>query len=134
MLRELEELTGPIPAMNSIDWNIFGFTVENQRVTGLGFFERNLKFLPESIGNLQNLVTLLLDNNRLESLPKNIGNLQNLKSLILRQNNLKTLPKTILKLQKLEILMLSKDNQNTFPENVKSMLDKLKQKGCGILY
>ena len=41
-------------------------------------FNNRLESLPDSVGNLQNLLGLWVFNNRLESLPDSVGNLQNL--------------------------------------------------------
>ncbi|GAI97570.1 unnamed protein product, partial [marine sediment metagenome] len=52
-----------------------GFTVENKRVTGIGLQDCGLTSLPDTIGNLKSLQTLLLDGNQLTTLPESIANL-----------------------------------------------------------
>tara|TARA_B100000131_G_scaffold323248_1_gene380901 strand:+ start:4484 stop:5713 length:1230 start_codon:yes stop_codon:yes gene_type:complete len=51
--------------------------------------------LPDSIGNLDGLVQLYIDDNDLETLPDSIGNLSNLLFLIANFNNLIALPDSI---------------------------------------
>ena len=51
--------------------------------------------LPESIGQLEYLDELSLQNNALKSLPESIGKLTNLRVLNLENNNLNTLPNSI---------------------------------------
>ncbi len=51
-----------------------------------------LEALPESIGNLENLVELNLVFNNLETLPASVGGLRSLQFLHLSENNLKRLP------------------------------------------
>ena len=72
-----------------------GFSVENQRITGIGFFDCGISTLPESIGDLKSLQTLYLDNNKLTTLPESIGNLKSLTYLDLVNNQLTTLPESI---------------------------------------
>ena len=54
--------------------------------------------MAESIGELKNLSSLNLWNNKLERLPKSIGELKNLSSLNLWNNKLERLPESIKKL------------------------------------
>jgi Leucine-rich repeat (LRR) protein len=63
-----------------------------------------LQEIPETIGNLKQLVTLKLDDNQLTTLPKTIGNLCNLEEFILSQNDFESLPPCIGLLRKLNIL------------------------------
>jgi len=51
--------------------------------------------LPDSVGNLQNLIELNIFNNRLESLPDNVRNLKNLLYFYAWNNALTALPKTV---------------------------------------
>ena len=50
----------------------------HKRMVVLNVIGNRLESLPESVGNLQNLLYLDAFNNRLESLPDSVGNLQNL--------------------------------------------------------
>ena len=68
-----------------------------------------LRRLPDSIGNLQNLLVLILWNNNLSEIPDSIGNFQNLSKLDLRHNQLRELPNSIGNLQNLSKLDL-RDN------------------------
>jgi Leucine-rich repeat (LRR) protein len=60
--------------------------------------------VPETIGNLKQLVTLKLDENQLTALPNTIGKLSNLEEFILSQNDFEMLPPCIGLLRKLNIL------------------------------
>ena len=57
--------------------------------------------LPDSVGNLQNLVSLWIFDNKLTSLPDSVGNLQNLRKLQLFNNQLTSLPDSVGNLQNL---------------------------------
>jgi Leucine-rich repeat (LRR) protein len=60
--------------------------------------------IPETVGNLKQLVTLKLDDNQLTTFPKTVGKLSNLEELVLNQNDFETLPPCIGLLRKLSIL------------------------------
>jgi internalin A len=68
--------------------------------------------LPPEIGQLANLQTLALHDNRLTNLPPEIGQLTNLQGLNLESNRLTSLPSEIGRLTNLERLILA-DNQLT---------------------
>ena len=95
-LKALEtQLNTPIPKVNEVEWDTFGFVVENQRVEQLGLYAKKLSSLPENIGNLSNLQTLILSSNQLVSLPETIGQLMNLQKVDLSGNKCVSLPETI---------------------------------------
>ena len=79
---------------------------------------RNLRTLPESIGNLRSLQKLYLSNNNLEHLPESIGNLRSLKTLDLSENSLQTLPDFIGNLRSLTLLDLTNNSLQTLPESI----------------
>ena len=62
--------------------------------------------LPESFGNLQELIMLNLDGNRLTTLPESFGNLQELEDLSLNGNRLTALPESLGNLHALRYLNL----------------------------
>lgn len=74
--------------------------------------------LPDSIGNLVNLVRLSMNDMRLSSIPNSIGNLIQLKILDLSENKLSSLPSSIANLTKISVINLSgnlfKDLPHTF--------------------
>jgi leucine-rich repeat protein SHOC2 len=88
------------------------------RSTHLDLYQQQLTTLPESIGNLTDLVSLRLVDNNLNTLPESIGNLTNLRELRLYQNQLKTLPDSIANLQQLTWLSLSLNRLTVFPEQI----------------
>jgi leucine-rich repeat protein SHOC2 len=88
------------------------------RSTHLDLYQQHLTTLPDSLGNLTDLVSLRLVDNRLTTLPDSIGNLTNLRELRLYQNQLKTLPDSITNLQQLTWLSLSLNRFTVFPEQI----------------
>ena len=83
-----------------------------------------LTSLPESIGQLQELGRLILINNQLTSLPESIGQLQKLRDLNLLSNQLTSLPESIGQLQTLNVLILSNNSLTSLPESI-GQLQKL---------
>ena len=73
--------------------------------------------LPESIGNLTQLVELYINDSDFTTLPESIGNLVNLRVLNIDNNRLTALPENI---GNLELSMLSVDNNNfnSFPKSI----------------
>ena len=78
----------------------------------------NLTELPESIGNLTELVQLYIDDNELESLPESIGNLSNLYYLIANFNHITALPESIGNLSNLNFLDLGYNELTYIPESI----------------
>ena len=66
----------------------------NENITNLDLYNNQLTTLPESIGNLTQLITICLYDNYLTTLPESIGNLTLLTHLNLSNNKLTTLPKS----------------------------------------
>ncbi len=82
-----------------------------------------LKDLPESVGDLTNLIELNLSENLLDNLPEFMGNLTKLTRLDLRFNQLKTLPEFMGNLTKLTRLDLSFNQLKTLPESMENLTD-----------
>ena len=74
--------------------------------------------LPESTGNLTNLVQLYIDDNELTSLPESIGNLSNLFYLVANFNNLTALPESIGNLSNLIFLDLGYNQISYIPDSI----------------
>ncbi len=74
--------------------------------------------LPESIGNLSNLVQLYVDDNELTTLPESIGNLSNLFYLVAHFNNLTSLPESIGNLSNLIFLDLGYNQISYIPDSI----------------
>lgn len=88
------------------------------RSTHLDLYQQHLTTLPDSLGNLTDLVSLRVVDNNLTNLPYSIGNLTNLRELRLYHNQLKTLPDSITNLQQLTWLSLSLNRFTVFPEQI----------------
>ncbi|MDR0287281.1 MAG: hypothetical protein LBI03_06220, partial [Clostridiales bacterium] len=86
----------------------------------IGYHSKDLKTLPDSIGNLKNFVKFNLHYSPIETLPDCIGNLRNLTQLSLKGNSkLTTLPDWIGNLDNLVELEL------TYNENLKYLPDSM---------
>jgi leucine-rich repeat protein SHOC2 len=80
-----------------------------------------LTSLPESIGNCTNLIYIDLWHNQLTSLPESIGSLTNLRKLILDFNQLKILPDSICNLNRLTNIYLRGSQLTNLPDNIGSL-------------
>ncbi|MFX1477008.1 MAG: leucine-rich repeat domain-containing protein [Promethearchaeota archaeon] len=96
-----------------------GFTVENNRITGIGLYDCKINTLPESIGFLVSLQTLGLDKNKLTSLPFSIKQLTSLKRLFLDSNRFETIPASLNNLISLQEIYLSHNQITTLSESIK---------------
>ncbi|NGX32177.1 MAG: hypothetical protein K1060chlam4_00218 [Candidatus Anoxychlamydiales bacterium] len=83
----------------------------------------NLRYLPDSIGNLKNLVSLSLDNNKISTIPVSIGNLSNLEYLYLSNNQISTLSGSIGNLTKLKTLSLLNNNISSLPDSIGNLTE-----------
>ncbi|MFA7327016.1 MAG: leucine-rich repeat domain-containing protein [Candidatus Kapaibacterium sp.] len=90
----------------------------NDQLTYLYLSNRILIYIPNCIGNLQNLKELHLSNNRLSSLPESFGNLRNLQELDLHYNDLTSLPKSFSNLQNLRLLDLHSNPLSSLPKSI----------------
>ena len=96
------------------------------RSTHLDLYQKQISSLPDSlakpllerIGNLTDLVSLRLVDNRLTTLPDSLGNLVKLRELRLYKNQLRSLPDSIANLQHLTWLSLSLNRLTVFPESI----------------
>ena len=77
-----------------------------------------LSQLPQSIGDLDGLIQLYIDDNELTSLPNEIGNLSNLVYLVANFNNITALPESIGNLSNLNFLDLGYNEIEYIPESI----------------
>jgi len=85
---------------------------EFRSMTKLSLFgNKNLKALPDSIGNLENLVELQLYHSPIRILPDSMGNLKNLTSLYLNDLLIKEIPEWVGGFKSLTVLFLD-ENKN----------------------
>ncbi len=123
-LADLEALIGqPVPLVDRITYDTFGFTTAGGHVTGLCLDRKMLRYLPDTIGNLVYLVSLWLNGNRLTTLPESIGNLRSLFELRLAGNQLLSLPKTIGQLKSLTVLWANNNMLVSIPDEIGGLRD-----------
>ncbi|HMF31387.1 MAG TPA: leucine-rich repeat domain-containing protein [Candidatus Lokiarchaeia archaeon] len=106
-----------IPEVAKIDYNTFGFIINERQVVALGLSGKSLKSLPENLGNLTALQTLNLSCNQLAALPESMGNLKSLRFLDLASNQLANLPESFGNLTELQTIYLNDNKLATFPES-----------------
>lgn len=90
---------------------------ENKRAK-LYLLGLSLKSLPDSIGELKSLETLIVSFNELESIPESIGELKALTRFELCDNKLESLPELIGRLEALTILRVSSNKLESIPESI----------------
>ena len=87
----------------------------------LGSFKKKsfiFSLKPEVISNIESLLELWMDNNKIQYLPKDIKNLKNLMFLDLSKNKLKKLPNEIGECTALSDLYLSENEITELPETI----------------
>ncbi|MHA2251912.1 MAG: leucine-rich repeat domain-containing protein [Candidatus Kariarchaeaceae archaeon] len=95
--------------------------IENRRIISMSFFdsiERSLLSLPEEIGNLSELETLLVHKNNLRVIPQSIGDLSKLRSLDVSDNHLSEIPSSIVNLKSIGTLNFNQNHIKYLPENI----------------
>ena len=105
-LARLDLLT--FPPLEKLAPHLLFLNLENNKLEGL----------PESIGELQELVSLDISENQLSSLPDRIGELQELRNLFLNQNQISSLPNTIGDLANLDVLFLDQNQISSLPDRI----------------
>ena len=88
------------------------------RATELNLSYMGLTELPESLGQLMQLQTLKLDNNKLTALPESLGQLKQLQSLSLGNNRLTALPECLGQLKQLQSLDVSGNQLTVLSESL----------------
>ncbi|KAL2911178.1 hypothetical protein HK105_209365 [Polyrhizophydium stewartii] len=84
----------------------------------LWLWNNKLTTLPDSIGNLKELIYLDMNFNQILSLPESIGNLTKLQGLWVKGSNLTTIPDTIGNLKELAKLVLGKNQLSSLPASI----------------
>jgi Leucine-rich repeat (LRR) protein len=123
VLITLEQLCGsPLPRIDTISADSFGFIVKKDRVVGIAIKHKKLSSIPENIDDLQLLQDLCLVDDQLESLPETIGNLKYLQTLSLVNNKITAISESIGKLSSLRILGLDGNRIAQLPEFIGNLM------------
>jgi len=120
VLQELENQIGKqFKLVNGLNMRTqMGFTVENQRINGIGLYDCGVSTLPESISKLTSLKILWIYQNQLATFPESIGKLISLEELCLGYNKLTILSESIGDLKLLQILDLGVNKLTSLPESI----------------
>jgi len=97
----------------------------HKRMVVLMVIGNKLQALPDSVGNLQNLLDLHIIKNRLQSLPDSFGNLQSLRHLNVFNNQLQSVPDSLGDLQSLLGIYAWNNTLTSLPKtigNIKSLI------------
>ncbi|XP_016120611.1 leucine-rich repeat-containing protein 57-like, partial [Sinocyclocheilus grahami] len=86
--------------------------------TPLVFFHSCIASLPNDIGKLKKLETLILNGNQLNQVPSSVGQLKSLRTLSLSGNRFKEFPSGLCTLRQLDVLDLSKNKIQVVPAEV----------------
>ena len=105
----------PLPKVEKIVWNTFGVIITNQRVTGIGLYNKQLSSLPEKFWDLKGISYLNLSHNNLSFLSDKIDQLINVNYFDISYNKLKSIPNNITALSNLQFLNLSQNEIETLP-------------------
>jgi hypothetical protein len=117
------EIGEPIPHVDDLLEESFGFYIDGGHVVGLGFYKKGLRVLPEAVTCLRKLVFLRLMKNQLLLLPDAIGSLEALVELDLRDNKLVELPGCIGELRHLGLLDLGGNALAYIPESIGKLVN-----------
>lgn len=134
VINELNNLLDEnIPITKDSERNLFGLYAEGGRVINLILDNKNLKLLPDSLGNLKDLKQLSLKWNYLKNLPGSIGQLKTLESLNLSCNQFKIIPGSIWPLKELTDLNLDNNpltqhEQDILDNSISMVLDYCRKK------
>ena len=90
----------------------------SNKMDGIFDFKPQSTELPETLGQLTQLRSLVLSNNQLNGLPESLGQLTQLTELRISYNQLTRLPESLGQLTQLQELDLSKNQLTTLPESL----------------
>jgi len=104
------------------EWEVY-WEVGNlvSRITEIRYDDKAITKIPNSIGDLDSLRWLELQNNQITVIPGYIGNLKKLQDFIISQNNITVLPPQIGDLVNLEVLKIDFNNLNDITSNISSL-------------
>ncbi|MDB4293452.1 hypothetical protein N9954_08605 [Maribacter sp.] len=123
-LRELAENNGNQMGWDFADTDMLtwdGVTITGGRVSSIVLWSENISTIPESIGNLEELVSFDLLGNKLKTLPAAFGNLNKLEILNLEGNEFDQLPAAIGELESLQVLNLENNLLEQLPNEITNL-------------
>ncbi|MFW9866112.1 MAG: hypothetical protein ACFFEN_08455 [Candidatus Thorarchaeota archaeon] len=97
------------------------YKIQDCKVLELDFIFKGITCLPEALGNLTHLKTLILRYNQLTQLPEWLGELKHLETLNINVNNLNELPVSIGELSSLKNLFLWKNELSQLPDTLANL-------------
>lgn len=100
-------------------------------ITGLSTFSNlvsldvsnnGLSFIPDDVGSMPHMRTLIARNNNLEDLPKTLVNAQSLEAVYLSGNRLETIPEVLFDLPNVKVLHMGGNRIESLPYQIGTML------------
>ena len=96
---------------------------DNNKIIEIDLSDKNLDFLPATIGCFKNLKKLNLQKNHLSSLPDTIANLVSIQILNLKNNQLSSIPNIITKMPWLKELYIDSNQLTSLPESIGNLIN-----------
>lgn len=128
-LEHLEKIVCEMPL------KVFPFNFHRlQRLKHLEIRGGNLQCLPEAIGEMRSLRTLVISDSPLMKLDDEIGNLSELEVLSLAGSKISEIPKSILNLENLRTLNVSSTSINSLPEWLQELKSLKRIKADGAIF
>ncbi|CAB3401320.1 unnamed protein product [Caenorhabditis bovis] len=90
-------------------------------VVHIDISNNSLTSIPEDIGNLSHLTTLVARNNLLETLPKSMCTLSNMEAVYLSGNRIDSFPAVVFNMHKLKVLHMGGNQIDSIPFAIGSM-------------
>lgn len=99
IIKQIENNYGiQISQETSLTGSSTSYVIENNKITGLSIFNKQLKNFPQEILKLNKLEILYLGYNEIKEIPKEISRLKKMRVISFFENKIKILPRDILEL------------------------------------
>lgn len=123
----LVELYNLNPSSN-INWDLNqnvstweGIALNDNRVSSINCYQKNISKIPNSINTLIELTALNFNYNNISNIPRGLDNLIHLKNLLFFGNNITNIPDEIGNINTLNILSLGDNSIYHIPENLENL-------------